>query len=373
MNSCFVNESAIEEALLALEYIKNNQKKTNTQITSTPAISFQQRSVISQTTYNLIGIFSPDDIEVLRLKHPKVYKAILNGEQFAIETGKTILNRQNNNVSYIEPPKQEVFFPEVTENKCAISNALIRASIFGVFEKGRRNDVSKNEARRIASQGNYAISTVGYRMDQDDLTLLLVLIFNSRYKSLGRRNYITRPETLSNIGITNTTKNWNNTLTRLDRIASTLVKIKIRENTFNSTLIKKYVLNELINEIAYYFDEDMKILFSDADYTYIDWPIRMALKGNHLAQWYHCFCFSNIDSYEINFSYLHEISGSTGTLKKFRENSIDAFKLLKNACANHGKTFDWTLVRSRTTNSGVIFKHTPSISQQRHRSLSSRA
>jgi hypothetical protein len=238
-------------------------------------------------------------------------------------------------------PNNVVRLPPWPERVRAVPNGFLRSALFGAIARGRRRYI---DGEQIAALEGIEISYTGQRLDQGDLDVWESVLHAVRTQDLGSRCRVTSYALLKLMGRTDTGKNRATLNKRITRLVATALTVKQGDHTYIGSLIRHAERDDVTQEWVIELSEKLRPLFSQDQYTQIDWAIRRALDGKPLAQWLHGFYASHAKPYPLKIETLHRLCGSeAGEMWKFAQMIRKALDDVAQACAAHGEGFSYEI------------------------------
>lgn len=225
----------------------------------------------------------------------------------------------------------QLALPVVPEPERAIPTLWLRSAIFGVVERGKREDRRMHELPTPWAKGKLYFT--GIQLAQDDLDVLLQMLqMASSQGGPGEVIHFTDRGMTKALGRSYGTK----TLEWLDEVAHRLMAavIVLDDGTGGNAqfhLVRSYARNAQSGQRAFVVDPEVMHFFADKKYTLLQWEQRLQLSTG-LAKWLHGFLMSQPSSANgIGLALLKELSGVAATrpLRKFRADLNGAIKQLQ--------------------------------------------
>jgi len=224
------------------------------------------------------------------------------------------------------------------------------------------------QGEQIAALDGIEIRYTGQQLDQGDLDVWLTILHAVRLQSLGNKCRVTSYQILMSMGKTDSGKNRSMLQARIERLRATAVTIKQGKYSYIGGLIDEAYKDEETQRWVIVLNPKLHTLFAADSFTLVEWSIRRSLDGHQLAQWAHAFFASHAQPYPIKIETLHRLCGSESCERwKFAQTLRHALHAVAEASAAHGQVF-----RYEIQNDVVRVEKTPSPSQRRHLSRSSR-
>ena len=220
-----------------------------------------------------------------------------------------------------------------------VPNGFLRSALFGAIAKGRRRYM---ERELVAAVEGIEIRYTGQRLDQGDLDVWASILHLVRTQDLGSKCRITSYALLKIMGKTDTGKNRETLLTRIERLRANAVTVKQGRYTYIGGLLASAAKDDVTQEWVIEVDAKIQPLFEDDQFTQVEWAIRHTLDGQQLAQWLHGFYASHAQPFPIKVETLHQLCGSEAArMDHFREKLRKALDAVAGASADHGLPFTY--------------------------------
>jgi hypothetical protein len=210
-------------------------------------------------------------------------------------------------------------FPERTR---PVSNVTLRAALFAAIQGEDRqlfNDVV------LASQDGIKIIFSGEQLNQDDHDVFMQLVAMAIHKPLGEEVEISASSILSELGRGKGGKDHSQLREEINRLVKATINIKCNGIDFIGHLINDAFQDEKEPQNKrhwnYQLNPRVAALFSQNQYTIVDWEQRLKLKRKDLARWLMLYYSSHATPFPVGVEFLRDKSGSrTKELWKFRQN-----------------------------------------------------
>ncbi|WP_448125753.1 plasmid replication initiator TrfA [Pseudomonas veronii] len=270
-------------------------------------------------------------------------------------------NDESNHIE-VQPTVEYGSLPNWSDSVRRVPNVALRSALFGTMKPGARHYVEQLE---ISSLGDASVLYTGVLLDQGDLDVWEAVLHCSRTQEWGAECRVTAYRLLKFLGRTDTGPNRTILDLSISRLKATALNIRLARISYEGSLIHEVYRahGEQSKRIyAIRLNPQLRVLFSDDQFTDVDWSIRRALRGKPLAQWIHGFYASHARPYDLKVETLHRLCGSTAIcLGDFRKDLRRALEAVRKESANFGRPFSY-LFKDHL----VQVETTPSASQKRH-------
>lgn len=226
----------------------------------------------------------------------------------------------------------ELMLPSCPNEKKPVPNAILRSSLFGVFEKGER--AYEQRVLKAAVNG-ITVKFTGQQLDQSDLDVWLGCLQLLRKVPVGTQVYFSMKGFLKSLG-KNTGKSDKEWLRdSLTRLSACLIEIGDGINFYSGHLINDFYRNEVEFEYTLTLNPKMLSFFSNESWTGLDFDKRRELKGKSIAKWLHGFYSTHAKPLPYKVETLKTLCGSKAELKGFRQT-------LKRSLSDVSSVTGWT-------------------------------
>lgn len=222
--------------------------------------------------------------------------------------------------------------PKSPEDKRIMANAILRSSLFGVVEKGRR--IYEKKILKATVQG-LTLRVTGEQLDQSDFDVFLECLHRNQGFPLGSAIRFSGGNFLKSIGRSAGKANYvwlDDVLTRLSVYG---IELGDGKRIYNGTLLHEMFRDRETREYVIVLNPKIAIFFTDGLWTGLSLVERSHLKGKQLALWLH----GNYSTQTVPFPYkvatIHKNCGSLAVLKEFR-------RTLKKALSDLSAATGWT-------------------------------
>lgn len=236
-----------------------------------------------------------------------------------------------------------------------VPNAFLRSALFGV------SNSRKMHQRRtvIAAVEGYEIRFKGESFNQTDLDVWEMLLHRARLHPMGGEVEFTAHSLLQELGRGiggNDHEQLKEELARLGSGWTEITDTKAKK-TFAGNFISSFVRDDEIDRYVITFSPKMAQLY-EAGNTLIDWEQRLALGRKNLAKWLQGHYATHAKPYPYKVVTLRDLSGSTTTVKAFKQSLKKALDVLKAI----GAILNWSIDEDDL----VHVVRSPSGSQRKH-------
>lgn len=221
---------------------------------------------------------------------------------------------------------------------CLAPNALLRTALFGIVRHGRRRFMAR---WIVPSQGGVVIECDGYQLDQSDFDVWMVLVSMSRGLPLGQEVHFSTYEVLRRLDRTDSGSNHKILHEQLRRLAATHIRVTLGNTVFFGNLIQGGVRHKDTQKYQIVVDSRLRPLFSDAQFTWLQWKVRRALSGKQLALWLHAFYSSHSKPFPYKVETLHRLCGSTASISRFKATLKVALSDIREVSQKFEERFDF--------------------------------
>lgn len=252
-----------------------------------------------------------------------------NGEVTSFRQAVDIRVRMENE---IDNNSRELMLPPCPSEKKPVPNAMLRSSLFGVFERGER--AYEQRVLKAAVNG-ITVKFTGQQLDQSDLDVWLGCLQLLRKVPVGTQVYFSMKGFLKSLG-KNTGKSDKEWLRdSLTRLSACLIEVGDGVNFYSGHLINDFYRNEVEFEYTLTLNPKMLSFFSNESWTGLDFDKRKELKGKSIAKWLHGFYSTHAKPLPYKVETLKTLCGSKAELKGFRQT-------LKRSLSDVSSVTGWT-------------------------------
>ncbi|KPW72671.1 hypothetical protein ALO76_200115 [Pseudomonas syringae pv. coriandricola] len=230
---------------------------------------------------------------------------------------------ERNLVYGVQVAEEEIAFrlspvlPSPGDDRRAMANAILRSSLFGVVEKGKRKYEKK--VHKVTIQG-LSLSVTGEQLDQSDLDVFLECLHRHQGQTLGTKVRFTAGSFLRAINRDVGKANYlwlNDVLARLSLYG---IELGDGQRFYLGTLLNEMYRDENTRKYVIVVNPKFSVFFADGLWTGLDTKERQSLKGKVLALWLHGFYSTHEKPFQYKVETLKGMCGSeAGELFKFRQ------------------------------------------------------
>ncbi|QJC36320.1 hypothetical protein GJT99_02225 (plasmid) [Enterobacteriaceae endosymbiont of Donacia cincticornis] len=184
------------------------------------------------------------------------------------------------------------FFPNISKNRRAVPNTILRSSLFGILKKGCRK-YERNILK--TSLNNFFIRFTGEQLDQSDLDVWLECLYRFSQVPLGGKVVFSSYSFLKSINRTTGKKDYEWLKSSLIRLSICSIEISYKNHFYIGHLLHEWYRNDKTKKNIILLNENITSFFTHSIWTIVSLKERKKLKGRPLSQWIHCFyCTHNI-------------------------------------------------------------------------------
>jgi hypothetical protein len=177
----------------------------------------------------------------------------------------------NKNVKQAE---KQMMLPFWKEEHRAMPNHIARSALFTPIKKGARTFHNKEI---ISSRCDVEITYTGLRLDEADADLWMQLLHHFRNTSPGNKFFINRARLLTELGKSRGKESYKWLEDSMNRLHGS-ISIKSKRYKISSTLLQIYATDEETNDYYFKIDKAIVQLFSNKEFSLIQWNKRKKLK-----------------------------------------------------------------------------------------------
>ena len=207
--------------------------------------------------------------------------------------------------------------PDVSENKRAIPNAILRSSLFGIVGKGHRK--YERNVLKATVQG-LTVKFTGEQLDQADLDVYLECVRRCALHPLGERVRFSIYEFLKSISRRTGKSDHEWVKSCLARLFACGIELGDGRFFYMGHLIDEQYRDEKTGEFVIVLNPKIAGFFSGEVWTGLCMEERNSLKGKPLAQWLHGFFSTHNQPFPYKVETLKGLCGSeVAELKTFKQ------------------------------------------------------
>lgn len=202
---------------------------------------------------------------------------------------------------------QLIQLPQWQDGKRGGPNSVIRSALFAAIQSKDRFLV-KDEV--IFSQQGFSVKYSGEKLNQEDMTAWLALVDLARQHPLGTECSFTAYRILKHMGLNDGGDQRERLYEHLKRLAGGLIEIKLNRKAYCGSLVDDFYVDEETDRYRLTLNKKLINIFSDNDWTAINWNQRKQLRKKPLASKLHEYYSSHERPLPLTFDFLHSITGS---------------------------------------------------------------
>jgi hypothetical protein len=224
----------------------------------------------------------------------------------------------------------EIFqLPSVGQDRLICPNVIIRSSLFGLRSSQVAPEILDNT--EMASEEGASILFTGPRLCQLDM-LVWTTILRKVADDISQTFSMTTYSLLKELGLPDGATSYSSIAASLQRLNAAKVTIRPKHGETPVTNCRMLIYTHEGNTAVFSFEPQWAYLFSQARWSRIEKNKITGLKRKELARWLAWFLQSHDGKVDIPVTKLHVLSGSTSSLKGFRQTLNEAIR----DCASHG-------------------------------------
>ncbi|MCG9891172.1 MAG: hypothetical protein MH252_08855 [Thermosynechococcaceae cyanobacterium MS004] len=220
---------------------------------------------------------------------------------------------------------QVIQLPLWHEPKRGTPNSFIRSALFAAIQSKDRTFVKD---KILASQEGITVKFTGEQLNQEDLTVWETLVHLARKNPLGHEFSFTGYGILKTLGLPKSTDHYKTLEASINRLTACLVRIENKKYVYGGGLIHSFVIDKDTKHFKIELNRELIKLFSEDDWTGIEWQQRLELRRKPLAQALHAYFSSHSKPHPIKLTTLKALTGSRNTqpagFKRNCRNALDA-------------------------------------------------
>ncbi len=207
------------------------------------------------------------------------------------------------------------------ENKRGVPNVILRSALFPAIQSRDRKYLKQVE---IFSQQGIKIIFTGEQFNQEDLTIWQTLVHLVKNQPLGSECVFSARSILKSLGLP-TSGNQHKTLhSSIIRLMACAISITRDGKTYGGSLIEEIMKDEITDFYRIKLNKKMIMLYSENQYTQINWEQRIALRKKPLALALHAFYSSHRKPYPQKIETLSLLLGNQNKQKADFKRKIQA-------------------------------------------------
>jgi len=198
--------------------------------------------------------------------------------------------------------------PSWPGSKRGTPNSLIRSALFSAIQgKGRRYI----DEEIIYAQKGITIKFTGKQLNQEDLTLWETLVHMARKHPLGDECDFTAYAILKSQNLPISHGSYKRLHSGIVRLKACAVEIECDEKEYMGSLIDEVAKEKNKKYYVIRLNKKLTNLFSETQFTAIDWQQRLELRGKPLAMFLHAFYSSHAVPFPMKLETFRQMSGSS--------------------------------------------------------------
>ncbi|QJC33918.1 hypothetical protein GJT93_02250 (plasmid) [Enterobacteriaceae endosymbiont of Donacia provostii] len=187
------------------------------------------------------------------------------------------------------------FFPNISKNRRAVPNIILRSSLFGILKKGYRR-YERNILK--TSLNDFIIKFTGESLDQSDLDVWLECLYRFSKVPFGEKVIFSSYSFLKSIDRKTGKKDYEWLKSSLIRLSICSIEINYRDYFYIGHLLQEWYRNDKTKKNVIFLNKNIISFFTQSIWTIISLKERKKLKKRPLSQWIHCFyCTHNVPLY----------------------------------------------------------------------------
>lgn len=202
---------------------------------------------------------------------------------------------------------QVIQLPLWPEPKRGTPNSFIRSALFAAIQSKDRTFVKD---KILASQEGITVKFTGEQLNQEDLTVWETLVHLARKNPLGHECSFTGYSILKILCLPKSTDHYKTLEASINRLTACLVRIENKRYVYGGGLVHSFVIDKDTKHFKIELNRDLTKLFSEDDWTGIEWQQRLELRRKPLAQALHAYFSSHSKPHPIKLATLQELTGS---------------------------------------------------------------
>ena len=229
------------------------------------------------------------------------------------------------NHDYSRKEIQLPLYPELTR---ILPNHIARTPLFAPIKRGKRTIYDRE---KLASRDDVEIHYSGKQLDMADQDVFLQTLELFRDKDVNDRNItVNRASLLKAINRATGKQNYKWLEEVMHRLKTGTLTITTKRYKTELSLIDEWMRDEETGQFMIAVNPKIKMLFSNNEFGYINWPKRMAIeKKIGLAKWLQSYISaSNKGPQRHKFTTIKNLCGSKARINDFRVDAEEALKEL---------------------------------------------
>jgi TrfA protein len=205
-----------------------------------------------------------------------------------------------------------IYLPTWRKDRRGSPNSFLRSALFAAIQSKDRLDLKKAE---IFSQQGITVTYTGQQLNQEDLTVWMALVDLMKGDPLGKQCNFTAHSILKYLGLGTGGSAHERLNDAVLRMTACAVVIKTDRQTYGGSLIHDFAIDEKTKHYKVTLNRHLIKLFSDNDWTAVNWEQRKQLRHKPLCQKLHDYYSSHEQPLPIGIEFLSDITGSVNKQK----------------------------------------------------------
>lgn len=226
-------------------------------------------------------------------------------------------------------PKLPVQLPLWPETARIIPNHIARSALFAPIRRGARKSF---ENERLPSRSDVAIHYIGKQLDMADQDVFLQVLELFKYMAdiTDKGIIVNRADLLRAIGKSTGNSDYKWLEESMLRLSAGILKIETKQYRAFFQLISSYAYNKETKECKITLHPEIKKLFSNEEFGYINWNHSRAIKSKvDLAKWLQTYISAHQKGEQIHrIDTIHQLCGSGTRINDFRNDIKEALSEL---------------------------------------------
>jgi TrfA protein len=198
------------------------------------------------------------------------------------------------------------------EEKRGAPNSFLRSALFAAIQSKDRIDMRKMQ---LFSQQGITITYTGQQLNQEDMTVWLILIDLMKKDSLGTQCYFSAHSILKHMGLGTGGSAHERLSDCVLRMTACAIVIKTDKYTYGGSLIHDFLIDEDTKRYKITLNRHLIKLFGENDWTAINWEQRKQLRHKPLCLKLHDYYSSHEKPLPVSLEFLSSITGSKNSQK----------------------------------------------------------
>ena len=212
--------------------------------------------------------------------------------------------------------------PLWSEAKRGTPNSFLRSALFAAVQS---KDRVWFERAILASQEGLTVQYTGRQLNQDDLSVWETLVHHARPHQLGCILEFSANDLLRSLDLPTGGTQHDILNATIDRLTACSVSIIGGGKGYGGSLFEAWQDDEKTRNYKVRINRELASLFSDSQWTGINWEQRKRLRKKPLAQYLHAHYSSHKKPFPYKMETLYAYSGSRNkSIRGFKQKLIDA-------------------------------------------------